>query len=217
MSAPEPEVGLPDLPENLPPVVRTLVEVSATPKGRKRLWWVIGGLLGLAFLAFLAVGANRPADPELVGAVQTTTTAPHRVRFGDFGESAVRVQAAGTVADPAATPYCVLVAATDAQRAQGLMERPDFGGYDGMLFQFPSDTRAKFHMRNTPLPLTIAFFDRDGNFVSSADMAPCGNRRDCPQYGAAAPYRYALEVPQGGLARLRIGLQSRLLLGGTCT
>ena len=216
----EPEADLPDLsdlPENLPPFVRSVVETSATSSGRKRLWWTIGALLFLAFLAFLAVGANNPADPELVGPVQTTTTTQPRVRFGDFGESALRVQAAGTTLNPAATPYCVLVASSEAQRARGLMERQDLGGYDGMLFQFPADTKASFHMRNTPLPLTIAFFDRDGNFVSSADMAPCGNRRGCPQYRASAAYRYALEVPQGGLARLQVAPGSRLFVGGACT
>jgi uncharacterized membrane protein (UPF0127 family) len=213
----EPAADLSDLPENLPPFVRSAVETSATASGRKRLWWVIGGLLFLAALAFLAVGANGPADPELVGPAQSTTTTVPRVRFGDFGESALRVQAANTTLNPAVTPFCVLVAASDAQRAQGLMERPDLGGYDGMLFQFPSPTRAKFHMRNTPLPLTIAFFDREGTFVSSADLAPCGNRRGCPQYGASAPYLYALEVPQGGLARLQIAPGSRVFVGGTCT
>jgi uncharacterized membrane protein (UPF0127 family) len=211
----QPESDL-DLPENLPPTVRTLVEASATANGRKVMWWVIGGLLGLAFLAFLAVGANRPADPVL-GAVQTTTTTQHRVKFGNFNEMGIRVLAQNTKPDPGATPFCVLVAETPQQRAQGLTGRPDLGGYDAMLFLFPQDTDAKFHMRNTPLPLTIAFFESGGAFVSSADMAPCGNSSRCPRYAATGRYRTAIEVPQGGLARLKIGPGSRLILGGTCT
>jgi len=207
---------LDDLPENLPPTVRAVVEASATPSGRKVLWWVIGGLFGLAFLAFLAVGANRPADPVL-GAVESTTTTVPRVKFGNFGELALRVLAAGTKPDQGATPFCVLVADTPAERATGLTGRQDLGGYDGMLFVFPEETTSKFHMRNTPLPLTIAFFDAAANFVSSADMAPCGNRSNCPRYAASAKYRMALEVPQGGLGRLQVGPGSRLILGGTCT
>lgn len=205
-----------DLPENLPPTVRTLVEASATATGRKVMWWVIGGLLGLAFLAFLAVGANRPADPVL-GAVKTTTTTQPRVNFGNFDEMGIRVLAPNTKPEPGATPFCVLVAETPAQRAQGLMNRPDLGGYDGMLFVFPQETDAKFHMRNTPLPLTIAFFDSGGVFVSSADMAPCGNSSRCPRYAATGLYRTALEVSQGGLGRMKIGPGARLVLGGTCT
>ena len=210
-----PELDL-DLPENLPPTVRVLVEASATPKGRKVMWWVIGGLFGLAFLAFLAVGANRPADPVL-GAEPTTTTTQPRVKFGSFGELALRVLAQNTKPDPKATPFCVLVAETPQQRAQGLMHRQDLGGYDAMLFVFPQETDATFHMRNTPLPLTIAFFDSGGVFVSSADMAPCGNSSRCPRYAATGRYRTAIEVPQGGLARLKIGPGARLVLGGTCT
>ncbi|HEX2038438.1 MAG TPA: DUF192 domain-containing protein [Acidimicrobiales bacterium] len=215
MSEAEPPTDL-DLPDNLPPTLRSVVEASATPGGRKVMWWVIGGLLGLAFLAFLAVGANRPADPVL-GAEPTTTTTVPRVKFGTFGELALRVLAPGTAPDPAATPFCVLMADTPAQRAQGLMGRQDLGGYDGMLFVFPQETTASFHMRNTPLPLTIAFFDTGGTFVSSADMAPCGNSARCPRYSAAGRYRMALEVPQGGLARLKVGPGSRLVLGGACT
>jgi uncharacterized membrane protein (UPF0127 family) len=215
MSDAEPVPALDDLPENLPPTVRAVVEASATPRGRKVVWWSIGGLLGLAFLAFLAVGANRPADPVL-GAEHPTTTVP-RVKFGDFGEMALRVLAPNTAPDPGATPFCVLVAESEAQRAQGLTGRQDLGGYDGMLFVFQADTTSPFHMRNTPLPLTIAFFDASAKFVSSADMAPCGNSRRCRRYAAAAPYRMALEVPQGGLGRLKIGPGAQLVLGGTCT
>jgi uncharacterized membrane protein (UPF0127 family) len=208
--------GLDDLPENLPPAVRSVVEASATAGGRKVMWWVIGGLLGLAFLAFLAVGANRPADPVL-GAEATTTTTVVRVKFGDFTELALRVLAQGTAPDPGATPFCVLVADTAAERAQGLTGRQDLGGYDGMLFVFEEETTARFHMRNTPLPLTIAFFDTGGAFVSSTDMAPCGNSSRCPRYSATGRYRMALEVPQGGLGRLKVGPGARLVLGGTCT
>ncbi|MDQ3757213.1 MAG: DUF192 domain-containing protein [Actinomycetota bacterium] len=210
------EPGLDDLPENLPPTVRAVVEASATESGRKVMWWVIGSLIGLGFLAFLAVGANRPADPVL-GAEQTTTTTVPRVKFGNFGELALRVLAADTTPDPSASPFCVLSAETPEQRAQGLTGRQDLGGYDGMLFVFPQETDAKFHMRNTPLPLTIAFFDTAGAFVSSTDMAPCGNSRRCPRYGATGRYRMALEVPQGGLGRLKIGPGARMILGGTCT
>jgi uncharacterized membrane protein (UPF0127 family) len=59
-------------------------------------------------------------------------------------------------------------------------------------------------MRNTPMSLSIAYVDAAGTIVSTVDMAPCGDLGVCPTYPAAGPYRIAIEVPQGGLARLGI-------------
>ena len=86
---------------------------------------------------------------------------------------------------------------TAAQHQTGLMGRSDLSGYDAMVFRFSALTKTPFYMLNTPLPLSIAWFDSAGRFVSSADMAPCLGRTDCPTYAAAAAYRYALEVNQG--------------------
>jgi uncharacterized protein len=75
-------------------------------------------------------------------------------------------------------------------------------------------------MRDTPTPLSIAFFAADGTFVSSVDMAPCvapTPDADCARYDAAGPYRYAVEVAVGGLAELLMTDGSRLeLLPGGC-
>ena len=92
----------------------------------------------------------------------------------------------------------------------------DLAGFDGMLFKFTSDYTGEFYMKDTPLPLSIAFFDASGQFVSTVDMAPCIHMPSCPTYGAARPYRWALEVPQGALPRLAIGPGTRLVAGGPC-
>lgn len=195
-----------DLPDAVPPAVR---HVAAALSTRLRLlWWTIGLLIVVGFLAFLAVGANGPDDPVLVEA--STTTQPPRTPPPGFGEASLHVSGAPT-------PWCVLVADNDDTRARGMMTRTDFGGYDGMLFVFPKATTTRFHMRNTPLPLTIAWFDAEGAFVSSADMPPCEDRDGCPSYRAARRYRYALEVPQGGLTRLGIGPETRITTGGACS
>jgi hypothetical protein len=47
-------------------------------------------------------------------------------------------------------------------------------------------------------------------------MTPCADRPDCPTYGAARAYRYALEVPQGGLSSLGIGPASTITVGAAC-
>lgn len=128
------------------------------------------------------------------------------------GETAV------SVTDPAGKVVgcCVLTAVTVAQRERGLMEVTDFGGYTGMLFVWSTDTDGSFWMRNTPTPLSIAWFAADGGFVSSADMAPCADVDTCPSYAPAGPYRFALEVPQGDLAELGVGPGATLAVGGRC-
>lgn len=120
-------------------------------------------------------------------------------------------------ADGASWPLCLWLAATRQDRERGLMFVTDasLGGADGMVFDFDVPTLGGFWMRNTPLPLSIAFFDADGAFVQAADMAPCGDREDCPTHGpGGASYRYAVEVPQGGLPARGIGPGATLRPGG---
>ncbi|HET6954062.1 MAG TPA: DUF192 domain-containing protein [Acidimicrobiales bacterium] len=128
------------------------------------------------------------------------------------GEAAVSV----TAPDGTVRACCVLVAASSQQRQQGLMRVTDLGGYTGMLFMWDGDNEGGFWMRNTPMPLSIAWFEADGDFVSAADMVPCGDSDACPTYDPSGPYRFALEVPQGGLAALGAVPGSRLTVGGPC-
>jgi uncharacterized membrane protein (UPF0127 family) len=176
------------------------------------LRWAIVGLLVVGGLAFLTVGANGPADPTLRAA--DAPVSANRTPFGDFGEIGFRIEAGSAQATAA---RCALLAETAAQQGRGLMERRDLGGYDGMLFKFTPNYTGEFYMLNTPLPLSIAFFDASGLFVSTTDMAPCLNQPTCPTYAAARPYQWALEVPQGALPRLGVGPGSRLIAGGPCT
>ena len=96
----------------------------------------------------------------------------------------------------------------------GLMGVTDLGGADGMVFVYDAARTNQFWMRDTPMPLDIAWFDDAGVFVSSATMTPCltGPDADCARYGAAAPYTAAVELPAGGLAELGIGPGSVLAL-----
>jgi uncharacterized membrane protein (UPF0127 family) len=182
----------------------------------KLLRWAIAGLLAVAGVAFLAVGANGPADPTLKPAEGQVSL--NRTPFGDFGEIGFRIEGTTSGGSPAQAlaVRCALLAETPQQQARGLMERRDLGGYDGMLFRFSSDTDTGFWMKDTPLPLSIAFFDAAGQFVSTADMAPCIHQPSCPSYAPDRPYRYALEVPQGALPRLAIGPGTRLVTTGAC-
>ncbi|MDH0092239.1 DUF192 domain-containing protein [Achromobacter mucicolens] len=85
------------------------------------------------------------------------------------------------------------VADTDATRRDGLMFRRELPGNDGMLFVFDRPDVQCFWMRNTLLPLSIAFIADDGTIVNIEDMAPQTEDPHC----AKKPVRYALEMAQG--------------------
>jgi uncharacterized membrane protein (UPF0127 family) len=120
-----------------------------------------------------------------------------------------------TRADGTTESYCVWLATSEAQRERGLMEVTSLGGADGMLFRFGTEQSVSFWMKDTVLPLSIAFFDADGSFVSAADMEPCAaDAAGCPTYAATAPYSDALEVVQGDLARLGVDTGARLSVTG---
>ena len=124
-----------------------------------------------------------------------------------------------TRSDGSTEQHCVWVADDEASQQQGLMgvTDPELGGRAGMVFRFPAEVTTGFWMKDTPLPLSIAWFDASGAFVSSADMPPCpsGEQR-CPTYAAAGPYQLALEVPMGELTDLGITEKSAITLGGSC-
>lgn len=104
--------------------------------------------------------------------------------------------------------WCLLLAATGEDRSRGLMDAPDaeLGGYDGMLFAWDEDVSGRFHMLDTEVPLSIAWFAADGSFVSATDMDPCPTDvRPCPTFGASGPYRHAVEVAQGVFAEAGVG------------
>jgi len=92
------------------------------------------------------------------------------------------------------------VAETDEQRAFGLMHRESLPDDEGMLFVFFEDSTSAFTMRNTLIPLSIAFFDFDGEILKILDMQPC-EAEPCPSYDPAVTYRGALEVNQGAFVK----------------
>lgn len=89
------------------------------------------------------------------------------------------------------------VARTPLQRQMGLMFRQQMAGHEGMLFEFEVPTRQCFWMKNTLLPLSIAFVADDGRIVNIADMQPQSVESHC----SAEPVRFALEMNQGWFAK----------------
>jgi len=177
-------------------------------------------VVGVLVLAVAGVTALRN-DGDDDGGGPSGSTAPPSAASGrtpvpgyGFGEVAL------VVVEPDGTRHvlCVMTAEDAAQRQRGLMEVTDesLGGYDGMLFLFDVDSSGGFWMRNTPMPLSIAYLSADGAIVSTTDMEPCEDAPECPSYAADGPYRSALEVPQGRLDDLGVVPGATLEQEGDC-
>jgi uncharacterized membrane protein (UPF0127 family) len=82
------------------------------------------------------------------------------------------------------------VVRTEEEKARGLMFRDSLGIDEGMLFVYEKEEFLSFWMKNTPLPLSIAFIDQKGRIVDIQDMAPFSLRI----HTSARPARYALEM-----------------------
>lgn len=85
------------------------------------------------------------------------------------------------------------VAATDAERQQGLMFREKMANNEGMLFIFPRPNGVCMWMKNTLLPLSVAFIDDTGAIVNIEDMKPQTTESHC----ADKDVRFALEMNLG--------------------
>ncbi|KPF66417.1 hypothetical protein IP84_16505 [beta proteobacterium AAP99] len=85
------------------------------------------------------------------------------------------------------------VAATDADRQRGLMFREKLGNQQGMVFLFDLRAVHCMWMKNTLIPLSVAFLDDDGVILNIEDMQPQTEKSHC----AAKPARFALEMSQG--------------------
>ncbi len=99
--------------------------------------------------------------------------------------------------DVAGTPVVAEVVDTPEERAQGLMNRDSLGADKGMLFVYPESAVREFWMKDTRIPLAIAFLDESGVVVRVAEMAPFDETRTSSLY----PARYALEMNTGWFAR----------------
>jgi hypothetical protein len=100
----------------------------------------------------------------------------------------------------------VELARTAAERGRGLMFREELAEERGMLFVFGHETKAGFWMKDTKVPLSIAFIADDGMIQETQEMEALSEETHAP----AKPYRYALEVNRGWFQRRGLGAGDRV-------
>ena len=94
----------------------------------------------------------------------------------------------------------VEVAQSDEQRMQGLMFRKQLGRNDGMLFIFDEPAYHAMWMKNTLIPLSVAFVDKDGEILNILDMEP----QTLDTHMAAGPAIYAIETNKRWFAEKKV-------------
>ena len=105
----------------------------------------------------------------------------------------------------------VEVADDGAERAKGLMLRESLPEDQGMLFVFEDESEHGFWMKDTLIPLSIAFVEGEGKVIDIQDMEP----RDETIHKADEPYLYAVEANRGWFVRNGIGPRSQVRLART--
>lgn len=103
--------------------------------------------------------------------------------------------------------FRVEIADTPEERQRGLMERTELGEDRGMLFIFSEDRKLSFWMKNTLLPLSIAYIDSEGIIREIHSMTPL-SLQPIP---SRTSVRYALEVEQGRFDELGIEEGDRVI------
>jgi uncharacterized membrane protein (UPF0127 family) len=168
--------------------------------------------LGILLLLLLLAGCDDgTADPG--GGSATTPTKPRAEASGTESSGGAKLP---TVTIDASSgekvEVRVEIADDDAERARGLMHRTALAENRGMLFVFRREEQLSFWMKDTLIPLSIAFIDSKGRIVDIQNMKPLDD--DPPSYVSAEPAQYALEVNQGFFEERGVEVGDRAELPG---
>lgn len=150
------------------------------------------------------------------GDASTVVRGPDRLRRLLLGAGLLLTGGLAQAQGPAAMPVVDLsigmyriqaeLAATPQHRQTGLMNRTSMPAQHGMVFVFTHDARHCMWMKNTLIPLSVAFADAEGRILNIADMTPRSEESHC----AAGQARYALEMNQGWFAERGLGADVRI-------
>ena len=162
-------------------------------------------LVVLVVLLLLAACGGGDDAPQARGTTSAGAQATSTTTAETKGPRVVIETGAGEV------EVAVEVADDDEERQIGLMNRESLPADAGMIFLFEEDSSGGFWMKDTLIPLSIAFADAGGTIVRILDMEPC-EADPCQIYDPGVFYRSALEVNQGAFDRLGVEEGDRLRL-----
>lgn len=158
------------------------------------------------------MSATAPDAASVGGPVSTSATGAATTEVAVVvPDGFERVAATVTTEAGETCELCLWLADTASLRARGLMGVTDLGDADGMAFLYPEPHTGSFWMKDTVLPLSIAFFAADGSYLDDFDMEPCVTDR-CASYPTSPDFIVAIETTRGGLDPLGIGPGSTLRL-----
>jgi uncharacterized protein len=138
--------------------------------------------------------APEEKEPATTAPAQTTAEAAQNTTVASTPEGSTIIAITGSIGERSEVE--VEIADDQAEQRRGLMERTELAEDAGMLFVFDREEPRSFWMRNTLIPLSIAYIASDGRIVDIQDMQPL----DETSHPSAAPAQYALEVNQGFFA-----------------
>ena len=104
--------------------------------------------------------------------------------------------------------FRIEVARSEEQKRQGLMNRKSLGAREGMIFVYETDRHLAFWMKDTNIPLTLAFLTKDGRITQIEELKPLSLKSVVSQRAV----RYGLELPAGVLEELGVGVGDRVIL-----
>jgi uncharacterized membrane protein (UPF0127 family) len=153
-----------------------------------RCWRLALVLLALALAGCAGATADSGGQPRNASGA---TAAGKEASSGQPGLRTVVIDASGGKK----VRVRVEIADDPWEQARGLMYRTALGEDRGMLFVYQGERELSYWMKNTLIPLSIAYIDSEGRITDILDMRPLDDRP--PHYVSSEPVQYALEVNQG--------------------
>ena len=174
-------------------------KVNERTESKMRIQVAFRALSFVLLLLIASCGGGENSTPEEEGPVttapaQTTTEGTQNTTLASAPNESTTITITGTNGER--TEVEVEIADDATEQRRGLMERTELAENAGMLFAFNREGPRSFWMRNTLIPLSIAYIASDGRIVDIQDMQPL----DDTSHPSAEPAQYALEVNQGFFA-----------------
>jgi uncharacterized membrane protein (UPF0127 family) len=174
-------------------------KVNERTESKMRIQVAFRALLFVLLLLIASCGGGENSTPEEEGPAttapaQTTTEGTQNTTLASAPDESTTITITGTNGER--TEVEVEIADDATEQRRGLMERTELAENAGMLFAFNREGPRSFWMRNTLIPLSIAYIASDGRIVDIQDMQPL----DDTSHPSAEPAQYALEVNQGFFA-----------------